>query len=474
MKVTRKISRRDMLKATGLLSAGALLAACGAQPTPDTAVEAPAAEGKAEAVEESTPEAAAPPPQAVVITFMGELNENNVEQFNTLYADSGVTLESVEADEARFFAMLAAGTPPDLMRTQAPSLPQLVGRGIALNIQPYIETSSVIDNDDIAPGNAYYRFEDAFHVGTGDYYGMVKDWNDDFALWANKTLLEERDLPVPSDTEPMSYTELADLAAKATAREGNQITITGYLYHYPWLMRMWMLSLLSKDMGIFSDDFSRIILTDNEEAVNAVRWWFDMAAEGYMNSPLHPPSTWAGGDFVNGLGALFNSGYWFTGFIGIQESLEDEIIHIPAAIWDGGKRLSPTHAATGTIIVAATPAPDAAWTVFEWYHGGEAAVDRAKSGWGIPPLKSLYDLLPEDTPLQQQSKRVMLGEIKYADQILRYNPYLLKAEPDPITAAYTTYLEPALLGDMTFEEMLENIENDVNAAIQDGIDRMPA
>jgi hypothetical protein len=68
----------------------------------------------------------------------------------------------------------------------------------------------------------------------------------------------------------------------------------------------------------------------------------------------------------------------------------------------------------------------------------------------------------------------MLDELKYADSVLQYNPYLLQSEPQPESSAYTKYSEPVLNGTGTFEEMLQSMEDEVNAAIKDGMDRMGA
>ena len=488
----RPFSRREMLKVMGAMAAGSALAACAPQATPAPApaateapkpTEAAAAPTEAPAAPTEVPPTeapvatAAPAAAAVNIGYMmnaGEMSEEQVKQFNKDYAP--IVLERIDPDETRFFAMLAAGNPPDLYRIQAPSIPQLIARNIAKDLTPYFQASPVIKPDDLAPGNFYYFAEDAFHIGKGKIYGMVKDFSEDYSQYVNKTFLDELKVPVPSTTEPMDYDQLAEFAKAATVMEGDKNKVTGWFFEAGWTVRTWMLRLMAMDQSLYAEDFSEIKLVDNPEAVAAVKWHFDLQKAKYANSSINPLQNWAGPDFLARLSTSVQYGFWFSGFIlgnRPPEHPDDDILHIPAPMYNK-KRMSPTHAATGTVMTQASKNPDQAWAAFEWYNGKEPAVDRAKSGWGIPGLKSFYAMIPEATPAQKQFKDVMLDELKYADSVLQYNPYLLQSEPQPESAAYAKNSEPALLGDMTFEELLQNIQDEVNAAIKDGMDRMNA
>jgi multiple sugar transport system substrate-binding protein len=115
---------------------------------------------------------------------------------------------------------------------------------------------------------------------------------------------------------------------------------------------------------------------------------------------------------------------------------------------------------------AITKVPDAAWKVFEWYNGEQPALDRAGSGWGVPALKSWYEMMPRETEFQQQVQKVLEGELELNTPPLQFNPYLGETT---ISNAWLQYLEQAVQGNITFDDLLTNLENDVNAAIQDGI-----
>jgi multiple sugar transport system substrate-binding protein len=120
-------------------------------------------------------------------------------------------------------------------------------------------------------------------------------------------------------------------------------------------------------------------------------------------------------------------------------------------------------------MTAATEAPEAAWTVFEFYNAGPPAVERAASGWGVPALKSLYDQMPNNTEYEQQKLRVLLDELTLDSSPLQFNPFL---GATTVADSWNTQLDRTLNGEITFEDALANVEAEVNAAIQDGVDRI--
>ena len=158
--MSKKLSRRDMLKySTGIL-AGTVLASC----APATPTQAPAAVEPTKAPEAPKPTeptattaAAAPAPaeptataapkavegHVVVMHNRTEFTEDQMKAFEKDHP--GITLEFVEGmDLTRFYAMFAAGTPPDLLRVQAPSIPQFLARKLLYDLTPYFETSRIV------------------------------------------------------------------------------------------------------------------------------------------------------------------------------------------------------------------------------------------------------------------------------------------------------------------------------------------
>ena len=96
-----------------------------------------------------------------------------------------------------------------------------------------------------------------------------------------------------------------------------------------------------------------------------------------------------------------------------------KVTMLPAPTFYGKLRINPTIGAAGTAIAASTKNPDAAWKLFEYYHSGEPAIARAKSGWGVPALKSLYPLMPQQTAFQRQVQATRHGGLILASRWLK-------------------------------------------------------
>ena len=106
---------------------------------------------------------------------------------------------------------------------------------------------------------------------------------------------------------------------------------------------------------------------------------------------------------------------------------------------------------------------------------GDPSIERAKSGWGVPALKSQFKLMPAESPFQQQVQKVLQRELAISDAAVRFNPYIGTSETisrNTFNSAYFKQLEAALKGQITFDQLLGNVEKEVNAAIKEGMDRL--
>jgi multiple sugar transport system substrate-binding protein len=457
-----KMTRREMLKLTGLLAAGGFLAACGV-PANEPDVEDPPVD---EQPGEIGPGVGEPEGNVVVMHFLHEFTEDHVNEFE---ADNpGISLEVLEADLTRFFAMYAAGTPPDLLRVQAPSIPQYLARNMLLDLTPFFEASDILRLDDLAPANNYYRAGDPLSVGQGPIYGMVKDFSPDHTIFANTQLFEDAGVPVPDDTQALTYDEIEDISREITTFVGDRLEVLGYAYETGWVDRFIMNKLAETGENIFSADFTQLVIRDNEAAYEAGRYYYDLAQERLTLSVINPsPTDWFGNDFTQGTLAMAQYGFWF-GAMAESEITEGDVIMLPGPTWTGVRR-NPTVTATGMIISRPTNVPQAAWRVFEYYNGEEPALERAASGWGVPGLESMYDLIPSETEYEQQKLRVLLGELALETPPLQFNPYLGE---EVVATTWNSQMDRALTGELTFDEALANVESQVNAAIQDGIERL--
>ncbi len=450
-----RLTRREMLKLSGALAASGLLAAC-VPATPVQPAEVPATPAPTKAPEAAT---------VVIMHLRHELTEDQENQFE---ADNpGVLIEFLQEDPTRFFAMYAAGNPPDLLRTQAPAIPQYLARNMLRDLTPYFETSQVLKPDDLAPANNYYKANSPLDIGQGKIYGMCKDWSPDFTLYAYKKAFADAAIDVPDDTKPLTYDEIFQLARKLTKFEGERVVMWGYGYADWWVDRIWMNMLAELNQSLYAEDFTKINLAGNEEARKAAKYYFDLAKENLVANPLNPSPSWNGEDFTKGTLALLQYGYWYSA-MAESDVTREQVVMLPAPTWAGVRR-DPTMTATGMVMANVTKVPDAAWKVFEWYNGREPAIDRAKSGWGVPALKSMYDLMPTQTPFQQQVQRVLREEFKYTEFTLQFNPYI---GASTVFDSWAKNLDQALRDQITFDQLLENVEAEVNTAIKEGIERM--
>jgi multiple sugar transport system substrate-binding protein len=492
--LAKTLSRRALLRATGMAAAGSVLLACQPQViekvvketvevekvVKETVMVEVEKEKEVTKIVEKVVEPTKPPKGEVSVSYMmggGELSEDELAQFNG--DNPGIKLSRMDPDQVRFFAMLAAGNPPDCYRLQAPEFPQLLARAIPLNLQPYFEVSEALKLDDLAPANNYYKANSPLDIGKGDIYGMCKDWSPDCTIWVNTTLFEKEGVDIPSDTNPISYDDVYALAQRMTKREGDRVLVWGFCNNgVGWIERYWEVWLNAIDKSMFSSDMTKFNLADNEYAKQCVQYTMDMSRELITQSPISPsPRGWPGPDFLAGQIAMMQYGFWYSGMVtgtAAQAGMEgdNKAIMIPAPIWGGGKRISTTITATGSVVARATKNPDEAWKAFEWYNGKEPAITRAKGGWGVPALKSLYEMIPGEGELRAQVKAVLMEELKHADHVVRFTPFLKGGEPAAVGAAFANYYERTLKGEFTFEQMIDSIQQDIDVALTEGIDRI--
>ena len=469
----KSISRREMLKLTGAsLGAAIIFVACGGS------TETPQESVSVEEVGE-TPVEAPPSPEVAEIVMMylaNEISDDEIAQFNE--ENANINLTRIDVDNTRFFAMFASGESPDLLRTQAPDLPQYHARNIMLNLDSYFDASSVLKKDDLLQVNNYYKLNSPTDVGSGPLYGMAKDWAPDTFLWVNEAVFEAAGVDAPDWSTPPSAEEVAELARSITMKDGEQYSITGFNGHTGFIERFWMTLAQMAGGSMYSNDFTQANIVGNEAVESAIAWFHDLAADGAMNSPINPSPAWFGQDFSDGRLGIAYTGYWFHGNV-IADANEEFQQHVadgkikmyPHMTWNG-TRMHPCVTAAGAIISNATKTPDQAWQVFEWFMGGAPSEARASSGWGLPALSSQLELTPKDGPLSSQAWESVQAELPYAEEVLSFNPYLAGGEPAVPGQIFLDNWEQLLNGDMNFNEMLERIESETNLALQEGQDRI--
>ncbi len=466
------MKRRIMAALLGL--ALLALAACGTKPTLPAEVTTAAAEGTTAAAEdggeteaEATEINLEEGQVAIRTTFMeGELSRELLDKFEA--ENPGIKVIQEAVDDTKMAALLATNDAPDVLRViGAYDVPTYVTRRIALDIDDLMNKSEVIDISDLLDICHVYRY-DGTTVGKGPWYGLPKDWSNDFTLFYNKTCFDKANVDLPSDTEPMTWNEVMELAKKLVIKEGDTFvqyglgtvenqTIPSFYYLNQYLLSAGV-NLSAEDNK--SMDFNNPVV---EEYINL---WTDAVKNNLGPNPVNNDQNWAGDLFLDDKCALLVTGYWYSGMIRGNEAASQKTATfgmLPTPIAEGGERVAPTGSATGGVIYAQTKHKEEAWKFFEWFFGGEPADDRAKSGWGLPSFRSKMELLPQNDDFDKQVFRVTSAELDYTDKYIPVNPYLGVAG----RSMFSKWIDPYIVDRATLSETIQGMTDDANQTINE-------
>jgi multiple sugar transport system substrate-binding protein len=457
--MTKKLSRRNMLKAGVLATAGAVLASCTAA-TPEV-------EQQPSGGEQPVAKPAEKKPYNVILMYnSNEISDDDLASFNADYAP--YTVERIDTDLVKLFSMLAAGNQVDVVRLYGTYLPAYVARKVALDLTDYFNTSTITKLDDLVPTNDLF-------VVNGKRYGMCKDWSPENSIWINKKLWAEAGVDIPTDyTKPIAYQDFRAMSSKLTKREGDRTLSWGTCFTPNEHFLYWLSTTFAQPRHIFNNDFTKIVLREDKEIYEACKFMLDWKKEGGLPSSIHPFASeggWSGADWVAGQAAAVQWGFWFSGMAESENVSPDDIYPMVAPTY-GPTFSNPSCTGCGAIITPATKDTDASWKLFEWFMGELPAQSRAKSGWGMPALKSLLPLVPVDLPWRKQAYDVVQWEMENTySAIMEFTPYTM---PSTFHSAWSKYETEYLQGSITMDAMIESVEREVNVAIQEGMDAVGA
>jgi multiple sugar transport system substrate-binding protein len=446
-------SRRRFLALSGTAVGSALAVGC----SPASSTNAPAAAGSSSG---STAKG--------TVTVMSQAGEFGPKEAKAAAQALGLTVKTVEYDLTKLTAMLASGNPPDVVRGMgATETPYLVARQVAENLDPYFEKSTLIKADDIDPVNDVWRY-DGEKQGSGPRYGFAKDYSQDATLWYNSALFDAAKVARPSATTPLLLDELLEEGTRLTKRQGAKVSVyglnpngLGLFTTLTWLTDLAGGKLTADDLA--SVDFS------SPEAQRALSWYLDYAKAGIGPTVLNPdPNGWDGPTFQAGRMAATLSGYWLGGLFSADPKSAKVAGFAPAPQFDTSRRVSPCFGATGLWMPRAGKNKDAAWQVMEWFLAGDPAKARASGGWGIPPLKSLQKLMPQQQPFQKQAFQVQQEEQKHFS-VMSFTPYVRQ---DAINTVISRELPKAIKGTTSAGQLADTLNAQINAQLADGKKRL--
>lgn len=447
-----------------------VLVACGSS-TP-TAAPAPATAAPATAAPTTAaPATAAPatmaPTASGPVTLVVMVNESDFtkdQQAEFMKANPNITIQRIDVDATKLQAMIAAGTPPDLFVGSGADAASYVKRGWVLDLTNYFKNSSVLKPTDMVPPVSYFIID-------GKQYGMNTDWSPDQSFIINKKMAADAGitLPDPSTHPIITYAQAGDWAKKLTKVSGGKVMVTGMDYSGYWDANVQTI-LMENGQDLYSADFTHASIKDNQTVVDFLTFMADLAKNNAIYSPINPDPNWVVPDLLAGQTAMATNGYWIQGgFHGVTPPPAvdpNDIVLYPALSWGGKVVVNPGLGGNGWFISAKTANPDAAWKLYEYFFGGTPAINRAKTGWGLPALKSLYSLVPTDQGFGKQFLDDAQWEAANTVQTpRRVNPYYTTTV---FNNTWNAELEKYLKGSETITQAIDNLDAAVNKAISDG------
>jgi multiple sugar transport system substrate-binding protein len=398
-----------------------------------------------------------------IMSLGKEITQDVIDAWLKEHPDVPITI--IEDDPTRLNAMLAAGTPPDIVRgLGATSTANIASRGLALNIDDYLSKSTALKESDLAKINDVWRW-DGSKQGSGSRYGFVKDWSQDSMFWYNTKAFTEAGVPLPTADKPFTYDQLLEYAKPMTKSSGGKVQQYGLFTTAPTAEAISAMVATSNGR-IFNDDLTKADFT-SPEARQSLKWFLDVANAKVGHTLTDPnPDGWDGPPFGSGQAAMSWAGYWFGGVVGTSPQIVDVGRLAPAPMM-GSKRVSATTSATGYWISSKTAMKDEAYAFLEWYCcTGPIAKERARSGWGLPSVTSLRSELPQAAPYQSEGLKVQQNEEQYLE-VLPFSPY---AQTVAISAAIANLFPRAVSGELSAGQFADQATTAVNDLLKQGME----
>ncbi|MBE3145073.1 MAG: extracellular solute-binding protein [Planctomycetes bacterium] len=372
--MSKKWSRRDFLKTSALLSAGAVLAACGPVATPQPpagATEAPKAN---------------PPAVGKKKIVFSAYTWSNFEAKMTAILDGWAKDANVEYEGqyvpqtidywAKIQTQVASGTPPDVGMSDYGRLVSYAKNGTLLDITNYV-MSSKFPLDTMFPGaTAQYRWAKGdFDSGGkgGNYYGLPSDAQSMIFAY-NKKMFDDAGVTYPTDD--WTWDDMLSAAKKITKADANK-----------WGMQVIDQSILFKGNFVWAaggalhtPDFSKSMLAD-PKTIEAYKWDWDLI----YTHKVAPPPGMAGqqNPFMSGQVAMIVDGVWWVPDFGNGiKDFDWDIAMLPKHPQTGKRTVSLES--DGWWVYKGAKDPDTAWNLVSYLAGANGQKLMSNAGFCIP------------------------------------------------------------------------------------------
>ncbi|KUO07357.1 extracellular solute-binding protein [Streptomyces sp. DSM 15324] len=378
-------------------------------------------------------------------------------------------------DKVKLNASIAAGNPPDLVRTNGASeMPNLIARGLVENLDPYLAKSTVFKADDLDPIVGVYRF-DGKQQGKGSLYGFPSDYSQDCMLWFNKELFDRAKVPHLKPTDTLSYDDVLDLGKRLTVRKGGKVDVYGFDPAWNFVNQGHLMQMIAQQGGsLWNDDFTKADFT-TPEARKAIQWYLDWGKARVGTGPLDPTSDWQGPIYDSGRIAIQSYGYWFGAIINSADAgakraeLAAASGFVPAPQM-GSTRVDSCMTGSGAWIPKQAAHKELAFKFLEFWRGGAPGVEHFEAGGGLPALKHMRSLLPRTTAFDKDHYDVQMENLKNFS-ILQFSPY---ADYTAVEGAITTNVEAAIKGQASLDSAIRKLQTAMDDIVQQGKQQLGA
>jgi multiple sugar transport system substrate-binding protein len=287
--------------------------------------------------------------------------------FMKQYPNIQVRFEPVPEYATKLQTDLASGTAADVFYVDSLLAPDLMKRGLLMELDPLIERDKVNTED-------FYPLLLSAFRWNGKTYGLPKDWSSLALVW-NLGLAKE----VGLDKPPSTWDELK--VAAQTLTRGKQIfgTVTP-----PELPRLGAF-IYQAGGQLVSDDRTRMAI-NSPEGLQALELYYGLYRDGYATTPADTGTQWPGDTFAKGRAAMVFEGNWVFPFLKKDApSLGFGIAELPT-----GPKGKGTFAFTVSYSVnARSQHQEAAWTLVSYLSGPDGMRKWTSLGLAMPARKSL-------------------------------------------------------------------------------------
>ena len=404
----KRLSRRDFLNmSVGAAAAGAL-AACGAQPTPETVVETVVVEKEVEKIVEVTGEA---PAAEVYVLTLGQTWDiafrGHQEEFdnNFMANHPEIVLKRVYNTWGEHNQIIptwaAAGTLPDIVYTHGSRALPWGSEGINADITAFAEGDAEFNVDGI--------FEEALNLYKVD--GKITAIPYDHGpviLGYNKDLFDEAGMDYPDDTWTMD--DMLEAAIALT--KPNQYGYAGYYNGIVNLGNELGIALVGPFGGkVFNDDESELLI-DSDESIAGLNWFADLIHEHKVAPTPAEAGAIPAGAWVSGQAAMFGLASW-----GTPQLSEFATFGWDVAPWPEGPAGRKTGSfGSGFGITRDSQNPDAAWSYLREYLSADGmAFMWGASGRGSPAREEAYQSWMDSEPAPDNAKYYLDALKNYAE-----------------------------------------------------------